>query len=99
MTLFRLKPSFVDAVTWTGKNEDEIKNLIGDNAIFEYRSVSGDSISRVKPLSGQYTISLTVISKDKKVKVEINDVIYKNVNTGNILVLNNASFHELYTLA
>lgn len=62
MAKYRKKPVVIEAVQWTGKNEEEIKEFVGSQAEFYYYPILENhyTVTSEKPESGDYVIGLTI---------------------------------------
>lgn len=82
---YQAKPIIFEAVQWTGKNQEEIKNLCGDKVKFiMYDKVSGPPCLVLKTAPGIY------------VDIRINDYI-REVLPGEFSLATPDSFDQLYT--
>lgn len=78
---YKKKPVTIEAVQWTGSNEEEIKDFVGVNAKFEYlfNSSKGYVITPKKP-SDEYTITLRIDTLEGKMTASPGDYVIKGVN-------------------
>ena len=80
---YRKKPVVVEAVQWTGDNEEEIKAFAGDAAMFEYVVNDGGNISAYdeRPQSGYILqIGLGIKTLEGIMIASLGDYIIRGVN-------------------
>lgn len=81
MAKYRKKPVVIEAIQWTGSNEEEIKNFAGISAKFKYLSCSGNGymLTTEKP-SDEHTVSLEIATLEGNMTAKEGDYIIKGVN-------------------
>lgn len=77
---YRKKPVVVEAVQWTGKNEDEIKEFCGVAALFQYIPMEGAAyvVTELKP-QGEYVVSLSIRTLEGTMVASDGDFIIRGV--------------------
>lgn len=78
---FIKKPVTVEAVKWTGTNEEEIKKFVGLNAIFQYYVTKDNKnlVTSEKP-SEEHTTSLKINTLEGKMQATVGDYIIKGIH-------------------
>lgn len=81
MAKYRKKPVVIEAVQWTGNNEEEIKNFAGIYAKFKYLLCNGNGymLTTKKP-SEEHTVSLEISTLEGNMTAKEGDYIIKGVN-------------------
>lgn len=80
---YRKKPVVVEAVQWTGDNEEEIRHLAGMAARFEYVVSEGNAIKFCyeKPQSGYVeAVALEIETMEGVMQASLRDYIIRGVN-------------------
>ena len=77
---YRKKPVVVEAVQWTGENEDEIKKFCGLAAQFTYMPTEGEAyiVTKQKP-KGKHVTALSIWTLEGTMEASDGDFIIRGV--------------------
>lgn len=83
MGFYRKKPVIIEAIQWTGKNIDKIKQFTNSNAEIIYCYSKGNQIACSNEIPtdvDNYSVQVTIRTLEGNMEALINDYIIKGVN-------------------
>ena len=93
MAMYRNKPSVVEAIQWTGKNNTEVEDFLGD-VLVGY----GDNLVAYYPRSEQYKSQIMYVrTPNEIISVYVSDYIIKN-RKGSFYRLEHNIFEKIFEL-